>query len=346
LAFTDSGQYDPGITVGYNDIVTLSLHSAATPQAGNAYLVWLLPDKGDDTTVPLLLGHLSVNGGNAALRYVSPAHTNLLAQYSRVRITEQPANNDSSTPSPDPKTWRWEGALPNVPTPGDVHKYSLLSHLRHLLAKDPTLQNNQIPGGLAIWMTRNMAKVQEWSGAARGGWGSQMSDGDADLIHRHLIRILNYLDGQAYVWQDVPAGSPWLAEPSLPGKLGLLSYTQDQDPPGYLQHVDHHLTGLADSPDHTQEQEKVAIQVHDVITKTIKDLTQVRKDAAQLVQRSNEQLRQPDTLTLLNEMATLTTEVNSGWFDAATHQNQGGVMWVYARIQQLATISLQVSKQQ
>jgi hypothetical protein len=346
LAFTDSGQYDPDTTVGYNDIVTLSLHSLTTPQTGMAYFAWLLPDQGDDGTPPLLLGRLSVNAGNAAFQYTSPAHTNLLAKYSRVRIIEQQALNDPITPSPDPKTWRWEGSLPNTPNPGDAQHYSLLDHSRHLLAKDPTLQNNGIPGGLVLWMTRNVAKVQEWCSAAQGSWGPQMSDGDADLIHRHMIRVLDYLDGQTYVWQDVPAKSPWLADPAPPGKFGLLSYTQGQDPPGYLQHVNLHLTGLADSPGHTDEQKQVAIQVDSVTTRMINDLTQVRKDAVQLVQRSNEQLRQPDTLTLLNEMAHLTQEANSGWFDATSHANVGGAIWLNARIHQLATISLQTSNQQ
>jgi hypothetical protein len=120
----------------------------------------------------------------------------------------------------------------------------------------------------------------------------------------------------------------------------LLSYTQGQQPPGYLQHVDIHLKGLADSPGHTEEQKKVAIQVDGVITRMINDLTQVRKDALQLVQRNDTQLRQPDTLTLLDEMVTLTTEVNSGWFDSITHENLGGTIWLSAQIQQEATISL------
>jgi hypothetical protein len=205
------------------------------------------------------------------------------------------------------------------------------------------LQNNGISGGLVIWMTRNVGKVEEWSSAAQGQWNPAMSDGDADLIHKQLIRILDYLDGQTYVWQDVPAGSPWLVDP-LAGKLGLLSYTQDQDPPGYLQHVNTHLSGLADSPGHTEEQKQLAIQVDKVITRMINDLTKVRTDAAQLVQRSNTELRQSDTHTLLNEMATLTSEVKSGWFDASTHQNVGGTIWLNARIQQLATISLTASK--
>ena len=190
-------------------------------------------------------------------------------------------------------------------------------------------------------MKRNVGKVEEWSSAAQGSWG----DGNADLIHRHMLRILDYLDGQAYVWQDVPAGSEWLVDP-VAGKLGLLSYTQGQQPPGYLQHVDIHLNGLASSPGHTEEQKKVAIQVDGVIARMINDLTKVRQDAVQLVQRSNDQLLQPDALALLNEMATLTKGVSSGWFDATTDENQGGVVWLSARIQQLATVSLTASKQQ
>ena len=345
LSFTDSGQYDPNTTVGYNDIVSLSVHHLTTPPTGKAYFVWLLPDRTDDGTVPLLLGRLWVNEGKAILRYASPAHTNLLARYSGVRIIEQPANVDPISPSPDPKTWRWEGWLPNTPIPGDAHQYSFLSHLRHILAEEPVLHDNAIPGGLVIWVTRNVGKVGEWSSAAQGSWGPQMLDGDADLIHGNLIRMLDYLDGQAYAWQDVPAGSPWLVDP-VAGKFGLLSYTQEQEPPGYLQHLDVHMKGLTDAPDHTDEQKQVVIQVDGVVARMINDLTQVRKDAVQLVKLSNDQLRQPSTLTLLNEMANLTQEANSGWFDATTHANVGGAIWLNMRIQQLATISLKPSSPQ
>jgi hypothetical protein len=345
LTFSDSQQYDPSKTVGYNDKVTLSLHSLTTPQKGMDYFVWLMPDQRDGTASPLLLGRLPMNAGNAAFEYASPAHTNLLAQYSGVRIIEQPANGDPSSPSSDPKTWRWEGWIPNKQTPGDESHYSLLDHFRHLLAKDPTLHDNGIEGGLVIWTMLNVGKVAEWSSAAQGNWGSQMPDGDADLIHRHLLRILNYLDGQSYVWQDVPIESPWLVD-EVAGKLGLLSYTQDQKTPGYLQHVDIHLQGLAGSPGHTEEQKKGTIQEEGTIARMIKDLTTVRDDARTLVKLSNVELRQTDTLTLLNEMKILTTEANSGWFDATTHANQGGAVGLSRRIQQLATISLQTSNQQ
>jgi hypothetical protein len=294
---------------------------------------------------PLLLGRLPVSAGNVTFQYPSPTYENLLAQYSGVRITEQPANDNPSIPSSDPKTWRWEGWILNTPNTHYIDQYSLLAHLRHLLAKDPTLQDYSIQGGLVIWMRRNVGKVQEWSSAAQGQWNQRMSDGNAALIHRHLIRILDYLDGQTYAWQDVPAGSPWLVDP-VAGKLGLLSYTQGQEPPGYLQHVDYHLTGLVNSPGHTDEQKQVAIQAHGVVKRMIDDLTEVREDARLLVNLSNDQLSQPYTLTLLNKMVTLTGEVNSGWYDSTTHENQGGAIWLNTRLQQLATISLQTSNQQ
>lgn len=164
-----------------------------------------------------------------------------------------------------------------------------------------------------------------------------MSNGDADLIHRHLLRILDYLDGSSYSWRDVPSGSPWLVDP-LAGKIGLINVVPNQEPPGYLAHVDLHVAGLASAPGHTSEQQQVAIAVDHVIARMSDDLMRVRRDAAQLVQLSDVQLGQPDTLTVLNEMAALTTEVKGGWLDPKTNEDIGGVLWISAQLQQLASI--------
>jgi hypothetical protein len=82
------------------------------------------------------------------------------------------------TPPLDPKEWRYVGSIPNVPTPGDEQQYSLLSHMRHLLTKDPTLQEIGLQGGLDIWLYRNSEKILEWSSAARDSWagGQQVID--------------------------------------------------------------------------------------------------------------------------------------------------------------------------
>ena len=343
MAFGSSGQIDPTATKGYNDTITLTLSHLPSPASGRAYYAWLMPDTTDDTTLPLLLGTSSRD--RITLTYASPDHTNLLASYSGIRVTEQAANSTPVTPSLDPATWRWEGWITSTPTPGDENQYSLLSHLRHLLARDPTLRANDLPGGLSLWLTRNVAKVEEWASAAQGQWhDAQTSDADADLIHRHMLRILDYLDGQFYVWRDVPANSPWLVDP-LAGKIGLINSNARQNPPAYLPHVDVHLTGLSNSPGHTQEQQKLAILVDSVIQKMNRDLEQVRKDASELVKMSADQLRQAGNLEKLNDMVNLTTEVKSGWFDEHTGENTGSVLWMTARLQQLASVPVHVSHQ-
>ncbi|GER86575.1 hypothetical protein KDW_07370 [Dictyobacter vulcani] len=334
LTFTSSGQFDPGTTRGYNDMITMSLRSVPAPPTGMSYDVWLLPDPGDDTTPPLLL-HSFQTAGPVHLTYSSPNHTNLLASYSGVRVTIQKGNPTPDTPSQNPADWRWQGFIPNTPTPGDAHQYSLLSHVRHLLARDPTLQANNIPGGLAIWLTRNVAKVEEWASAAQGDWNGAKTN--TSQIHNHMLRILEYLDGAFYYTRDVPAGSPWLVDPQA-GKIGLLNSVPNQNPPGFLAHVDIHQTGLAGAPGHTAQQKHLAILIDNVIMKMRTDLLQVRTDAAKIVKMNPQQLKQQGNATLLNEMATLTTEVKSGWFDPATGENIGGVLWITSRLQQLATM--------
>ena len=336
LAFMSSGQFDPSTTRGYNDIITMSLRSLPAPDRGRFYYIWLLPDSGDDTTPPLLIGSLHT-GGPINIIYSSPTHINLLASYSGVRITVQSSKNAPAIPSQNPADWRWQGIFPNTPTPGDENHYSLLSHLRHLLARDPTLQANQIPGGLAIWLTRNVSKVEEWASAAQGDWHSAQTD--VSQIHNQMLRILEYLDGEFYYTRDVPTGSVWLVDPQA-GKIGLLDRVPNQNPPGFLVHVDIHLTGLAEAPGHTLQQKQLAILVDTVIQRMSADLLQVRTDAAKLVNMNAQQIRKQGNEAILNDIVMLTSETNSGWFDPHTGENVGGGVWLASRLQQLATISV------
>ncbi len=338
LSFGSSHQFNPSLTQGYNDLITLSLHGIPALSSGLAYDAWLMPDQSDDSTVPLLLGTL--HAGANTLFYASPSHTNLLASYSGVRITVQPTNPTPQTPSLNPKTWKWQGFIPNTPAPGDEHQYSLLSHLRHLLAKDPTLQENGIPGGLALWLTQNVSKIDEWAGSAQSDWhGAQTSPGDAAQLHRQLLRVLEYLDGIFYYERDVPAGSPWIVDP-LAGKIGVLDCVQAQQPPAFLAHVDIHLTGLASAPGHTVQQQQLAVLIDTVVARMTIDLQRVRKDAALLVTMNTTRLRQQGNQALLDDMAYLTSEVTSGWLDSPTGENIGGVLWISSRLQQLAVVSV------
>lgn len=338
LVFRSSGQLDPLGARGTSDLVILDVaHLPALPK-GTADMAWLLATGTDDGVPPLLLGTLQVTGGTTHLSYSSPDHTNLLARYSRLLITEEEAGRAPARPSHDPARQVATGAIPNIPTPGDEKQYSLLSHLQHLLAADPTLQSIGLGGGLDIWLYRNTGKLLEYTTAARDGWPNQDQNATA-LLRRQVIRTLDELDGAAYVGQDVPAGTPFLVDPQA-GRIGLLQIAPVQDPPGYLAHVDVHLQGLADAPGHTTAQHDLAMALDQVTNTVMADLERVRNDAVQLVRMDNNALHQGQALILLNDMVTHATTAYVGQPDPLTGLSAGGVSWIHARLQGLAVIAV------
>jgi len=336
IAFTSSGQLDPTSSKGLNDMVTVSLHTLSTPAPGKSLFAWLLPDPTDDTTLPRLLGKLAITSGKVQLTYIDPNHDDLLASYSGLRVTEQPNNAVLTTPPLDPKTWRYVGSIPTIPTPGDEKQYSLLAHIRHVLAKDPTLQDIGLAGGLDTWLDRNSEKILEWSSAARDSWaGGQQTD----LIHRHMIRVLDYLDGGAYVSVsgDLPADTPLLVDPQA-GRIGLLEVMPTQVLPGYLTHVDIHLQGVMNAPGHTPAQRQLAIRIDPILKQVTTLMQKIHQDAVTLVKMDETQLQSQDALTLLNDMVTNATSAYVVQFDPATGGNINGVTWIHNELQGLATI--------
>jgi hypothetical protein len=340
IAFTSSGQLDPTSSQGLNDTITLNLHNLSMPAHGQSFYAWLMPDGTDDNTIPLLLGQLSIMNGVAHLTYTHPNHENLLAIYSGFEIAEQPSNSMPMTPPLDPKQWRYVGGIPDTSTPGDEQHYSLLSHMRHLLAKDPTLQQIGLQGGLDIWLYRNSEKILEWSSAARDTWaGGQQTD----LIHRHMIRVLDYLDGAAYVSPsgDLPSGSPLLVDPHV-GRIGLLEVSPTQVLPAYLTHVDIHLQGLINAPGHSQAQRQLAMKIDKALKMDISLFQQVRQDAAKLVKMSGAQLKSNAALSLLNDMVTNANAAYTGQFDPIIGGNINGIVWIHNELQGIATMDVTV----
>jgi TIR domain len=334
VSFLSSGQLDPTSSQGLNDTIIMSLHNLSPPARGQSYYAWLMPDPTDDTTRPVLLGRLSLAGGTAQLTYSHPDHANLLASYSGVEVAEQPSSQMPPTPPLDPKLWRYVGSLPNTPIPDDEKYYSLLSHMRHLLAKDPTLQQIGLQGGLDIWLYRNSEKILEWSSAARDSWaGGQQTD----LIHRHLLRVLDYLDGAAYVSTsgDIPSGSPLLVDPQM-GRMGLLEVSPTQVLPAYLTHVDLHLKGVINAPGHSQAQRQLAIKVDNALKTDTSLFQKVRQDAVQLVKMSATQLKSKEALTLLNDMVTTANSAYTGQFDPTSGGTSNGIVWIHNALQGLA----------
>ncbi len=335
VAFLNSGQGNRDLTQGYNDSIAIHFYNLPPPSPHMSLSIWLMPDTSNSSTPAILLGKL--HAGQNTFTYTSPQHKNLLATYSGVRVIEQPGDR---VPSPPSAHWRWEGWLSPIPTRQNKKDASFLSHLRQLLAADPTLRVNNLPGGLSLWLTRNSAKIEEWASAAQGQWhGEQTTDADAALIHRHLLRILEYLDGQAYYMRDVPPGSAWIVDP-VAGRIGLLNSAKNQNPPAYVENVEANVEKLMMSSGYTKTQQPFARVATTAIHRMLFDLEQVHKDAMELVNVKTDQLRQPGNLALLNEMANLTTEVKSGWFDPQTGENVGGVLWLAASLQQLATVPI------
>ena len=161
----------------------------------------------------------------------------MFAHYSRFLITEEEASPPPVYPASNAR--RFFGEIPQQPDPNDtLNHYRLVDHLRHLLADDPDLRARGLYGGLNLWFARNTEKLLEVVSEARD---------DQNLTHVHLeiVRALDYLDRSSFSHADVPSGTPFLIDP-LAGQVGLLTFDQQQ--PGFLSHIEKHLSGLVESP--------------------------------------------------------------------------------------------------
>jgi hypothetical protein len=336
--FVSSGQVNQTTNQGSNDEFQIDLQNIPNPQSGKSYYAWLLPDKSQVEAAPILLGTLPVNHGVVHFSYMGDSnHSNLLAITSRFLITEQDANITVNVPSPDLATWRYYAELPQTPAPGQT--YSLLDHLRHLLAIDPELEKFHLHGGLNIWTYRNIQKILEWAGSARDDWSTK----DFSSIHRQIVSILDYLDGATLVQQDVPAGTPILADRTI-SQVGLLELHAGQEPPGYLYHIALHLNGVLSSPGPTQYQRNLATQINTGVNNVNGWLQQERQDAIQLVHMNDAQLALPSSLSLLNDMVTQANNAYMGLNNPSTGQLQSGISQVYLNVQRLATFAVKPYK--
>ncbi len=342
--FQNSGQVDENSNKGQNDILQINLSNINDPASGKACYAWLLRDQNQLEAVPIQLGQVKVENHTINVTYKGDPQNpnlNLLANYSQFLITEEDATIKPLSPSPDTKTWRYYSIIPQKPIPGDtVHHYSMLDHLRHLLASDPTLDKYGLPGGLNIWLLRNTQKVFEWASSARDDGPS----GQTDLLHRLVVRILDYLDGLAFVQQDAP-GEPVEVNSKF-AQLPLLPLQMDNNHPPYLTHVGLHLSTIKLSPDLSPEKSRLIDQLTTALNQVNAWLMQVHNDAKQLVTMSSQQLSQPSTQALLNDMLTQASYAYSGQANTSNGQIQSGAQWIYSNVPRLATFSVTTYKAQ
>jgi hypothetical protein len=199
-------------------------------------------------------------------------------------------------------------------------------------------------GGLDIWLFRNVTKIVEQAGSARDSQSQCTTANTAtcDFVRRAVIRVLDYLDGSAYVQLegDVPPGTPVLIDQNV-AKVALLEFDPvNQQPPGYLDHIGTHLRELSTSPGVTAAQRTLAIRIDAAINNVQGWLESVRTDARQLMQMNNSQLSQPAALSILNDMLTQAKNALVGQFDPNTNTVREGVAQIHDNDVGLATLDV------
>lgn len=338
LYFLSSEQVSVTSNQGLNDEAQIDLHNLQPPAPGQSFYAWLLSDTSQGDTTVIYLGKLTVNQGNAHLFYSGDAqHTNLLAIASRFLVTEESAETTPIAPSPDFSTWRYYGAIPQTPNPQDAQHFSLLDHLRHLLASDPLLNELELPGGLCNWFYRNTGKLQEWTISARDDWQQAKN---VAFERRQVLRVLSYVDGLSFIERDLPPNTGLPSVPNL-ASVGLVDVQgTNQQPPSYLTHILHHLNGLINSPGATPEQRKAAAQIIDAMSNVEQWFEQLRSEAKRFVGMSDAQLAQPAAFSLLDDMVSLANAAYTGQADPATGTMHEGVIWIHTQIQSLANMNI------
>jgi len=339
--FISSGQIGETSNQGIMDELQIELSGVSPPAPGNSYYGWLQPDSNQAKTVPpVLLGKLPVTNGKISFLYPGDAqHTNLLATMSVFLVTEEDAAVPPHIPSPDRSIWRYGAQLLplfTLPKPGTLppSNVAALTHLRGLLATEPELEAKGLPGGLDTWLFRNAEKVLEWSVSARDEWQNQ----GFPLLHRHIIRMLDYLDGLSFVEQDAP-GQPVLVT-MVNGQIGLLDVDPLKVDHGLLYKTDVDLNALIQSSFLMPDQRTFAIKIDAAVRNVETWLTNVREDAQQLEPLSAAQLAQPTTHDLLDAMSNEALSAFAGRIDPTSGNVQDGVIQIHYDIQRLATFNI------
>src|SRR6266487_3453654 len=209
--FLSSGRLYVNNNQGISDEVLVDLHNIPVPAPGKSYYGWLLGDANQSDVSWVPLGELRVNQGSVYSLYPGDsAHTNLLNDMSHFVLTEEHASTAPTCPLIDLSTWRYYGEIYQVPSVKDPNHFSLLDHLRHLLVQAPELKALGLPGGLSIWLDRNVEVISNWALSAKISWETH----NTARMRQLITNILYYLDGEC-TQQDLQGLPPGT---HMPGK--------------------------------------------------------------------------------------------------------------------------------
>ena len=292
---------------GINNEVQVRLPILPKLSGGKVYTVWLMSDQRQSDTLWLSLGRMNSNSQEQLYTPNRSPLTNLLATYSQLCIT---ASSLSFIPTARDDC-KYYGKITQTPNTQDTEQYSLLDHVRHLLASDPTLERLNIHNGLIENFSTQISKINEWASASVG------TSGDMQLVHRHMVRILDVLDGSKYVKKDVPIGTALLVDPTSVTVGVLLG---DATTPSYLGHIERHLRGILSSPGVTDEQVRLATGILESIQHIALELENVYDDVHTLVRMSNAALAQ--ATGTLQDVATNASGAYAGGYASALSQTR------------------------
>ena len=355
--FLSSGRLYVNNNQGIADEVLVDLHNIPAPAPGKAYYGWLLGDASHSDVSWVPLGAFSVTGGSVHSLYPGDAaHTNLLSDMSRFVLTEGDAGTAPTSPLLDTSAWRYYGAIYQLPSVKDSNHFSLLDHLRHLLVQAPELQALGLPGGLSIWLVRNVEEISKWALGAKESWETQSTF----RMRQLLVNILYYLDGECTQQdlQGVPPGTPTTPENATIAHIAhfallnpCVQEEQEQAnalkqvfvhvPHNYVDHLIFHMAGVLQSQGATGNLHTLAVQLNTAINNVKNWLGQVHQDAVQLLHMSDQQLSQLAALDILSDLESQGRDALAGQTDPVTGNVQEGATWIYDNVQRLAIMDVQ-----
>ena len=355
--FLSSGRLYVNNNQGISDEVLVDLHNIPVPAPGKSYYGWLLGDANQSDVSWVPLGELRVNQGSVYSLYPGDsAHTNLLNDVSRFVLTEADASTAPTSPLIDLSTWRYYGEIYQVPSVKDPNHFSLLDHLRHLLVQAPELKALGLPGGLSIWLVRNVEEIAKWALSAKERWEIK----DANFIRQQLVNILYYLDGECTQQdlQGLPPGTPTTPENGTIARIAhfallnpCVQEEQEQAnalkqvfqhvPHNYVDHLIFHMAGVIQSQGATGNLHTLALQINTAINNVKNWLGQIHQDAIQLLHMSDEQLNQLSALDILSDLESQARYAYAGQADPITGNMQEGATWIYDNVERLAIMNVQ-----
>ena len=160
-------------------------------------------------------------------------------------------------------------------------------------------------------------------------------------MHRHFVRILDYLDGTSFVQNDVPAGTPILSDPQI-AKIALLTFDPShQDAQGYVDVITQYLRAMGSAPGITSKQRDTITQIINALAMVKVNLEQVHQDAKKLVVMNNTQLLDPATNPLLDNLVAYANNAYVGQSDINTGMRRGGIIWIYDAIGSLPSMNVE-----